>query len=71
MSFQDFNFFGKRVLLRCDFNVPLDSQGKISDDFRLQRALSTIFFLRKAGAIIIIISHLGEPQDIKNKRKRN
>jgi len=70
MSFQDFNFFGKRVLLRCDFNVPLDSQGKISDDFRLQRALSTIFSLRKAGAIIIIISHLGEPQDIKNKRKR-
>ncbi|MEK9153514.1 MAG: phosphoglycerate kinase [Patescibacteria group bacterium] len=70
MSFQDFNFLGKKVLLRCDLNVPLDDQGNILDDFRLQRALPTIFFLRKAGAIIILLSHLGEPQGIKNKRKR-
>ncbi len=55
--------------MRCDFNVPL-ANGKIVDDFRLQRALPTINLLKRAGAKIILISHLGDPQEFKNKRKR-
>ncbi|PIU16027.1 phosphoglycerate kinase [bacterium (Candidatus Gribaldobacteria) CG08_land_8_20_14_0_20_39_15] len=66
---ENYNFYNQRVLLRCDFNVPMKSE-KIADDFRLKRTLSTIIFLKKAGAKIILLSHLGEPQSIKSKRKR-
>lgn len=66
---KDYNFYNQRVLLRCDFNLPMKNE-KIVDDFSLKQALSTIIFLKKAGAKTILISHLGEPQSIKNKRKR-
>ncbi|MBU0665855.1 MAG: phosphoglycerate kinase [Nanoarchaeota archaeon] len=52
----------KRVLLRVDFNVPLDSEGKISDDSRIRKALPTIKHLLQSCEQLIIMSHLGRPK---------
>ncbi len=52
---------GKRVLLRCDFNIPLDVKGNIQDDFRIKQTLPTIEYLAKNQARIILMSHLGDP----------
>lgn len=56
-----FDVANKRILLRCDFNVPLDGRGIILDDFRIVKSLPTIQYLIKNKAKIILISHLGEP----------
>lgn len=60
-SLKDFNFQDRRVLLRCDFNVPIE-QGRVLDDFRLKKALPTINYLNEKGAKIILLSHLGRPE---------
>lgn len=52
---------GKRVIVRCDFNVPLEGN-KILDDFRIKKTLPTIQFLLRERAKIILISHLGKPE---------
>ncbi len=52
---------GKRVLLRVDFNVPLDENGVITNDRRIKAALPTIQYLLEGGASVIIMTHLGRP----------
>jgi phosphoglycerate kinase len=59
---KDFNFKGKRVLVRCDFNVPLSENGEILDDFRIKETIPTIEYLIKKEAKVILMSHLGKPK---------
>ncbi len=66
-SVQDFKLKGKRILLRADFNVPLNEKGEIEDDFRIRQTLPTIQYLIGKGAKIILISHLGRPKGRSKK----
>ena len=59
---------GTRVLIRCDFNVPLDADKNITDDGRIRAALPTLTTLREAGARVVVMAHLGRPKGEANPK---
>ena len=59
---KNLNFEGKKVLLRCDLNVPFDDNGILLDDTRITNLIPTIRYLLKYKAKIILASHFGRPQ---------
>ena len=62
ISIEDIKVAGKKVLVRCDFNVPLDENRNITDETRIDGALPTIQYLIKNGAKVILCSHMGKPK---------
>ncbi|WP_037372090.1 phosphoglycerate kinase [Anaerovorax odorimutans] len=65
---KDIEVKGKKVIVRCDFNVPLDESGQITDDIRITSALPTINYLLENKAKIILMSHLGRPKGEPNMK---
>jgi len=61
-SVEDLDLKGKRVIVRCDFNVPLDPNGEITNDKRIVSSLPTIRYILGQGARLILMSHLGRPK---------
>ena len=67
-SIEDVSVKGKKVLVRCDFNVPMDDHNSITDDIRIRGALPTIKYLVNNGAKVILMSHLGRPKGTANPK---
>ncbi len=62
MTIKDYQFAGKKAIVRVDFNVPLDENGKITDDTRIRGALPTLKHILDNGGALIIMSHMGKPK---------
>lgn len=65
---RDIDVKGKKVIVRCDFNVPLNGEGQITDDIRIKSALPTVRYLLDQGAKVILMSHLGRPDGEANMK---
>ena len=68
MKIDQFNFAGKKAIVRVDFNVPLDENGKITDDTRIRGALPTLKKVLSDGGALIIMSHMGKPKGKVNPK---
>lgn len=66
LSLTDLDLQSKKVLMRVDFNVPLDKRGMITDDTRIRSSLPSIQHVLDQGGILILMSHLGRPKDKKD-----
>ena len=64
----NYNFAGKKAIVRVDFNVPLDENGKITDDTRIRGALPTLKKILEDGGSLIIMSHMGKPKGKVNPK---
>ena len=62
MKIDQFNFAGKKAIVRVDFNVPLDENGKVTDDTRIRGALPTLKKILADGGAVIMMSHMGKPK---------
>ena len=62
MTIDNYKFAGKKAIVRVDFNVPLDENGKITDDTRIRGALPTLKHILNEGGALIIMSHMGKPK---------
>ena len=67
-TIRDIDVRGKKVIVRCDFNVPLDDKGNITDDIRITAALPTIQYLIENKAKVILMSHMGRPDGEANMK---
>jgi len=68
MNINDYKFAGKKAIVRVDFNVPLDENGKITDDTRIRGALPTLKKVLEEGGSLIIMSHMGKPKGKVNPK---
>ena len=68
MKISDYKFAGKKAIVRVDFNVPLDENGKITDDTRIRGALPTLKHILDNGGALIIMSHMGKPKGKVNPK---
>lgn len=67
-SIRDVELKNKRVLMRVDFNIPMDKNGNIIDDARIQAAIPSIKYISQQGARLILMSHLGRPDGQRNEK---
>ena len=68
MKIEQFNFAGKKAIVRVDFNVPLDENGNITDDTRIRGALPTLKKILADGGAVIMMSHMGKPKGKVNPK---
>ncbi len=68
MTINEYKFAGKKAIVRVDFNVPLDENGKITDDTRIRGALPTLKKILADGGAVIIMSHMGKPKGKVNPK---
>lgn len=65
---ENLNVEGKKILVRCDFNVPMDKEGNITDDIRIRAAMPTVEYILDKGGAVILMSHLGRPNGEPNPK---
>lgn len=68
MTIEQFNFAGKKAIVRVDFNVPLDENGHVTDDTRIRGALPTLKKILADGGAVIMMSHMGKPKGKVNEK---
>ena len=67
-NFNDYKFAGKKAIVRVDFNVPLNEEGKITDDTRIRGALPTLKKILADGGSLVVMSHMGKPKGKVNAK---